>query len=456
MKSYYELTRHSGNQDLFRAVEMSIAASINGVPFHIHAEGLRGTGKTSIMRAAKKILPQIVRIKGCIYNCHPANPHCPHHKALRPDKIADLGAEMIPCPFLEISHAAKIGTVVGSIDLGKLTDRLEPVAALLPGTIPQAHRGIIFIDEINRLADTAPELADVLLTVMGTKPGRIQIEESGLPIVDMAVSVSVWAASNPDEDPGGLTQVRRQLADRFDMVIPMGRPNDYSAVSKILQKNTVSSASSTFFELQNPELSWQAVCSGESISSTLANIYVDFGLESLRAVEALEGGARLNALLSGRNLVTNADLIAVAPLILGHRTDSGTITSILKYLESIENLASGKSSEAYGDTLKASQHPLLGSSDSVIHKETWLQKMRRFFNGLLKSRKTQKRMEADKKQTNETPSPQADNSMRGGPHAAPADPMKTNISAPEKPAIPLANLKPEQYVSDGDNQTHGR
>ena len=151
---------------------MSIVSTIAGEPLHIHAEGLRGTGKTTIMRKAQDILPTITRIKGCIYNCDPAEPHCPHHRELSAQEIADLGVEEIPMPFLEISHSAKVGTVAGSIDLAKLTDGSNPEARLLPGLIPQAHRGIIFIDEINRLADTAPEITDILLDLMGTKPGH--------------------------------------------------------------------------------------------------------------------------------------------------------------------------------------------------------------------------------------------------------------------------------------------
>ena len=201
MKHYNQLIRHSGNNDLFRAVEMSIVALSNGIPLHIHAEGLRGTGKTTIMRSIKELLPPILRIKNCIYNCNPDLPHCPEHHHLSPQEITSIGTEVVPCPFLEISHAAKIGTVVGSIDLSKLTS-VQAIAAILPGTIPQAYRGIIFIDEINRLADASPELADVLLDVMGTKPGHIQIEEVGLPIVELPVSVTIWAASNPDEEPG--------------------------------------------------------------------------------------------------------------------------------------------------------------------------------------------------------------------------------------------------------------
>jgi hypothetical protein len=200
LKNYLQLTRHTGNTTLFLAVEMSLISVLQGLPFHIHAEGLRGTGKTTIMRSVKQILPKITRIKGCLYNCDPDNPHCPQHSKLTAEEIAEIGTEEIPIPFLEISHSAKIGTVAGTIDLSKLTNPTKPEAALLPGIIPQAHRGIIFVDEINRLADTSPEITDVLLDAMGTKPGRVQIEETGLPLVEVPVSASVWAASNPDED----------------------------------------------------------------------------------------------------------------------------------------------------------------------------------------------------------------------------------------------------------------
>lgn len=333
MKSYYQLVRHDGNQELFRTVEMSIIALANGHPFHIHAEGLRGTGKTTIMRAVKEILPPIVRIKNCIYNCHPAAPHCPEHRNLSPEQVAQIGTEIVPCPFLEISHSAKVGTVVGSIDLNKLTDKILPTAALLPGSIPQAHRGIIFIDEINRLADTSPELADVLLDVMGTKPGRIQIEETGLPKIELPVNVTVWAASNPDEDPGPLLQVRKQLSDRFDLSVNMGRPNAYQDIMAILENRSRKTCSETnYFHIPG---NIHTVATAEEIKRALANIYVDYGLESIRAVEGMETAASLTALMDGRNSTSINDLIKVVPLVLGHRADRATISNILRYLENI-------------------------------------------------------------------------------------------------------------------------
>lgn len=346
MKSYLQLTRHVGNNDLFLAVEMSLISTMRGSPLHIHAEGLRGTGKTTIMRSVKQILPTITRIKGCLYNCDPQKPHCPLHRHLSAAEIAELGTEKIPMPFLEISHSAKIGTVAGSIDLTKLTNPSHPEAALLPGIIPQAHRGIIFVDEINRLADTSPEIADVLLDVMGTKPGRIQIEETGLPIVEIPVSVSVWAASNPDEEPGPLEEIRRQLADRFDLVISMGRPSTPEEVVEIL--STCEESENSDSELSPQEkrrlerlqkelleiASQNSLKMPDYLINFLANLYIKYNIESLRALEAIRQAALLHCALRRRKQVMLSDIIAVLPMALNHRVAPATLQEIMKYVTS--------------------------------------------------------------------------------------------------------------------------
>jgi len=244
------------------------------------------------------------------------------------EAILELGQEEVPMPFLEISASAKIGTVVGSIDLERLTAAEGAKAALLPGTIPLAHRGIILVDEINRLADIAPELADVLLDVMGTKPGRIQVEETGLPRVEMSVSVSVWAASNPDEDPGPLEEIRRQLSDRFDLSVTVSRPGRQDVVKRILfgtARSAVPQAAPEFAALAGlvPRVEVP-----EPIKDLLASIYVDFSLESLRGVEAMVQAARLSAALDGRTEVAREDVLMVAPLALEHRVDPATLGRI--------------------------------------------------------------------------------------------------------------------------------
>lgn len=369
------LVRHPGNQELFFATEMSIVASLAGRPVHLHAEGLRGTGKTTILRSARNRLPRIERVKGCLYNCHPDHPHCPEHRRLGGRELEAVGTEWVPMPFLEISHSAKIGTVVGSIDLARIADRACPEADLLPGTIPQAHRGIIFVDEINRLAETSPELADVLLDVMGTKPGRVQIEETGLPAVELPVQVSVWAASNPDEEPGPLEDIRRQLSDRFDFTVSMSRPGEAQLVEEILERcecdpwsqlsrwaPAASAAESSLragltgsgaiagtealprrLEADPPgaqEVIARAARFGDvavpaSLRSLIASIYIQYSIESLRAAEAMYLGSKLSALLDGRSEAGLVDLRRVAVSALRHRVDLETLSKVLRHLEEL-------------------------------------------------------------------------------------------------------------------------
>jgi len=242
-------------------------------------------------------------------------------------------------PFLEISHSAKIGTVVGSIDLGRLVNPTEPEAALLPGTIPQAHRGIIFVDEINRLAETSPELADVLLDVMGTKPGRVQIEETGLPAVELTVQVSVWAASNPDEDPGPLEEVRRQLSDRFDFVLYTDRPRGADVVEQILALAEAGGAqpAEADVEMLRARLGMRAaelhrLKLPPGLRQQIADLYSRFDLESLRAVQAIQTGVRLAACLAERGEPNPEDLRCVVPMALRHRVDPETLRKVLASL----------------------------------------------------------------------------------------------------------------------------
>ncbi len=350
MKNYLQLARHEGNNNLFEAVEMAVLSGLWGVPLHLHAEGLRGTGKTTIMRAARDICPPIKRIKDCLYNCDPAKPHCPNHRHLSPENVAQLETEIIPMPFLEISHSAKIGTIVGSIDLARITDAANPTAAILPGVIPQAHRGIIFIDEINRLADTSPELTDVLLDVMGTKPGRVQIEETGLPVVEIPVQVAVWSASNPDEEPGPLEEIRRQLADRYDLAIDIGRANDPEAIAEILKQsnlarrgqsptanNDLAGANRVKKEIAEIAGKYAALDMPDFLRNFIARLYIKYDLESFRAIEAIQLTAILNCALRRREQVLISDILQVLPMALKHRVDSETLTKIMNNLDTDPN-----------------------------------------------------------------------------------------------------------------------
>ncbi|HHW15528.1 MAG TPA: magnesium chelatase [Firmicutes bacterium] len=336
MKSFVELRRHAGNAALFHAVELSLVGAVRGVPLHLHAQGVRGTGKTTVLRSAAALLPPISRVAGCLFNCDPREPHCPHHRVAAGGPAGGgegWPVEEVPAPFRELSHSTKTATAVGSLDLSRLVGRDDPAAALLPGLIPQAHRGILFVDEINRLADTAPELTDLLLDVMGTKPGRVQVEEAGLPVAVLPLTTTVWAASNPDEDPGPLAELRRQLADRFDLVVNVERPGEPEAVAEIVaaaagvgrrpspaagHRQHLASLRASI--IRAAELAGQVVLP-ETLSRTIARLYCSYGVESLRAAEALALAAIYHCALRGGRVAEREDLAAVLPLVWGHRLE---------------------------------------------------------------------------------------------------------------------------------------
>jgi magnesium chelatase subunit I len=320
-----ELVFHEGNEELQRFIELGVLAATCGTPVHFHVEGVRGTGKTTLIRAARCRLPAIERVRGCLYNCEAAQPHCPQHSGQPFPET-----ETVTMPFLEISHSAKLGTVAGSIDLDRLTATDGPAAALLPGTLPRAHRGVVFVDEINRLADTSPALADLLLDAMGTKPGRVQIEETGLPTQVIPVSASVWAASNPDEDPGPLQDIRRQLADRFDFVVRIGRPSRKEVVRAILgtgRNKAVPPASPP-----SRVRCLAGVKVHERVDEFLSETYIRFQLESIRSVQAARLGALLHAALLGKQLADFSDLAAVLPAAFRHRLPAAALQEMMETL----------------------------------------------------------------------------------------------------------------------------
>jgi len=414
------------------------------------------------LRAARSILPYLTRIKDCPYNCDPKAPHCPLHRGLSPREIAALGTEVVPTPFLEISHAAKIGTVVGTLDLKRLTDSHHPEAALLPGTLPQAHRGVVFVDEINRLADTAPELTDILLDVMGTKPGRIQIEENGLPPVTIPVQVSVWAASNPDEEPGPLADIRRQLSDRFDFAVRMERPQQVEAVLDILNFGLLPAEEiSLEMDSQRAQVLKEraagldkAILSPELLED-LAGIYLRYHLESLRAIQALKLGAVLHAAWRGVHQADRGDLLAVAPAALRHRVRSEDLASILSWLAEPSSQA-GK--EAAGVSVKGGKMPVTGKQPETllqrgergavrVRSSRWWQAARDRWRQLFRSTRQSIGTGAERGGRNFSSSSNCPPSREGqSAEAALPNPLDLPLVAPPLAARQLAKLDPEEAV----------
>ncbi|MEL6680253.1 MAG: ATP-binding protein, partial [Pseudomonadota bacterium] len=126
---------------------LTIAAIDPGVG-GVLAFGDRGTGKSTAVRALAGLLPTIEAVAGCPYNRDPATPaaECPHCSGRE-----DMAVEERPTPVVDLPLGATEDRVVGALDIERALTRGEK--AFEPGLLAQAHRGFLYIDEVNLLED---------------------------------------------------------------------------------------------------------------------------------------------------------------------------------------------------------------------------------------------------------------------------------------------------------------
>ena len=145
--------------------------------------GEKGTAKSTMVRALAALLPAVDVIEGCRFSCDPADPDpaCPDgpHPAALP-------ASRRPARLVELPVGATEDRVIGSLHLEKALT--EGVTEYEPGLLAAAHRGLLYVDEVNLLHD---HLVDLLLDAAAM--GRSTVER---PIAAASSSRSTrWSCS---------------------------------------------------------------------------------------------------------------------------------------------------------------------------------------------------------------------------------------------------------------------
>ena len=154
------------------------------------------------MRALSSLLPPVDVVTGCRFSCAPAapDPACP-------DGPHEAGAgEDRPARLVELPVGASEDRLVGALDIERALT--EGVKAFEPGLLADAHRGVLYVDEVNLLHD---HLVDLLLDAAAM--GASYVEREGVSVRHAARFLLV-GTMNPEEG-----ELRPQLLDRFGLTV---------------------------------------------------------------------------------------------------------------------------------------------------------------------------------------------------------------------------------------------
>ena len=301
-----------GMDDMGLALCLSaVSPSIGGVL----VRGEKGTAKSTMVRALASVLPPVKVVAGDRFSCDPTAPDagCPD-VALHGD-----GAITRPVRLVELPVGASEDRVVGSLHLDRLLASGQ--VAFDPGLLAQAHRGVLYVDEVNLLPD---HLVDTLLD--SAAMGRARIEREGVSVSHAARFVLV-GTMNPEEG-----ELRPQLLDRFGLAVDVTASRDPRVRVEVVRRRMAYEDSPASFigtyadreaALADRIAAAQArlphVRLGDQAIERIAAICAAFDVDGMRGDLVTARTAVAHAAWCGHDEVGAEDIRVAARLALPHR-----------------------------------------------------------------------------------------------------------------------------------------
>jgi magnesium chelatase subunit D len=278
--------------------------------------GEKGTAKSTAVRALASLLPALSVVVGCRFGCDPAapDPGCPDGP--HPDGAA---AGTRAARLVELPVGATEDRLVGALDLERAL--ADGVRAYQPGLLAEAHRGVLYVDEVNLLHD---HLVDLLLDAAAM--GRAHVERDGVSVSHAARFLLV-GTMNPEEG-----ELRPQLLDRFGLTVEVAASREVATRAEVVRRGLAFEADPAGFGAEWAEADrgiaariggararLGAVMLPDRELRRIAGVCAAVEVDGMRADLVIARAAVAHAAWRGVDVVEEADVRVAARLALPHR-----------------------------------------------------------------------------------------------------------------------------------------